>query len=182
MNLILHGIDPGIVDTGLVTLEFNFKERVLTARSRVWRNVTERRKRALHVNQGFLTELLNATNTQTPEKNRSEHVFIEGFRNRGRDTYQDQSMSDLIQVIYRQLGDAVIVDNTGVKKVVKKGLLSLMRMNRWPKTNHADLLSATRIALKGAIEDDYLNQLIYLFIQEQHKEKSWEIIITPTVQ
>ena len=55
---------------------------------------------------------------------------------------------------------STVVDNTGVKKVVKEPLLKLLKANRWPGTNHADLKSAARIALKGMMQNEDYNRYL----------------------
>ena len=102
-------------------------------------------------------------------------IYIEGFRNRGRDMHQDQKMTVLVHQIQAVLKDSHIVDNTGVKKVVKEGLLNLMHISRWPRTNHADLKSAARIALKGVIESEKLNLLIAIYVHDTLKGNLWTI-------
>lgn len=177
MRLILRGIDPGIVDTGLVTLDFDFTRRSLRATGQVWTGVSTRKGRSLQVSETFLKEIRTAT---LPEDNPEilSYLYIEGFRNRGRDTYQDQTMSHLIQEIHKACKNSNVIDNTGVKKVVTPHLLSLLKVNRWPRTNHSDLLSASRIALKGAIENPDLNKILASMVVEQHREKTWEITTT----
>lgn len=179
MKLILQGIDPGIVDTGMVSMVFDFSAKTLTNTGRTWTGVATRRGHSLHVSPVFLTQILKVTEGDNPKKgDYSRYTYIEGFRNRGRDSHQDQTMTVLVQSIQRQLAGSRVIDNTGIRKVVTRDLLQLFEVSRWPRTNHSDLLSASRVALKGALEDPELNQLIASVVMEQHERETWEIKTT----
>lgn len=87
-------------------------------------------------------------------------------------------------VLVQQVRDTVkgsIVDNTGAKKIVTDELLDLLQLKKWTTiTHHADLRSAARIALKGAIENPALNVLLSDVIRDLLGGIEWEVIITPT--
>ena len=171
MKITLIGIDPGIVDTGLVALTLDVEAKTLDIQHRVWSNVTRRAGTSILVEGEFLNELVLFIKSLSGVP----FIYIEGFRNRGRDMHQDQKMTVLVHQIQAVLKTSHIVDNTGVKKVVKEGLLNLMHISRWPKTNHADLKSAARIALKGAIENTTLNQMVATYVQDTLKGHLWTI-------
>jgi len=172
-NLI--GLDPGIVDTGAVWVSLDGKEKTLHANSKVWRNVTKKAKLGIEVNQQFLDELSwyveYATTVGVPT-----FVFIEGYRNRGRNPQQDQKMTTLVQAIHKTLSGSVIVDNTGVKNVVTDATLSLLEMDHWDiPTHHSDIKSAARILLKGAYQHEELNSLVADLVLDRLTEKQWTL-------
>ena len=149
----LVGVDPGIVDTGAVWVCIDKHRKTVQINSRVWRSVTTKRGLSIDVKERFLVDIKNYCKGVPPQ-----HVFIEGFRNRGRNPQQDQKMTVLVQAIRHTLSGSTVVDNTGVKNVVSDELLKLLDMWDWAdKTHHADTRSAARIMLKGAFQDDKLN-------------------------
>ena len=148
------GVDPGIVDTGVVWVSLDEEEKKLGSGAKVWRNVTTQVKNIITVDESFLEEFRVFVGASRP-------VFIEGYRNRGRNPKQDQAMTTLVQAIHRTVPGSVIVDNTGVKNVVTEATLALLGLATWSvPTNHSDLKSAARIALKGAYQDPELNRLV----------------------
>lgn len=178
MTIVLIGVDPGIVDTGLVALELDRERKSLTVHSRVWSNVTVRDKNTIRV----VPEFLDSIDEEISKYNHTRYTYVEGYRNRGRNPYQDQNMTVLVQAIHKRLTTSKVVDNTGVKKVVKEPLLLLFRAGQlWTqRTHHSDLTSAMRIALKGAIEDKQLNGLIAEFAIDNLENRPWDATIRPT--
>ena len=166
--MILVGIDPGIVDTAAVKLTFNFEQETWSLRTRVWSNVTERLGlNDVHVQQEFLDDLRAFCETAP---------FIEGFRQRGRDTLQDQRMLALIRELKQGLKGSTIVDNTGIRKIVTEPMMKLFEVSRFPGTNHADLKSAARVALAGGIKSEELNPLLARFVTQRLLENKWTLL------
>ena len=94
---------------------------------------------------------------------------------------QDQRMGDLIQTINRWLPQSTIVDNTGIKKVVKQGLLEMMHLDRFKRGgNHADLKSAARVALVLGIKNEDINLLLSDFVADNLDGRSWSFESTKT--
>lgn len=167
----LIGIDPGIVDTAIVSLYLDPIRKRWQITTQVWSNVTRREGQTRVVDSGFLEELKEFVEHEStiPE------IFIEGFRNRGRDMRQDQDMVNLVQTINRTLKGSKIVDNTSIKKIVTEPLLKLFQMNRFPGTNHADIKSAARVALRGGIGDDFLNRILADFVRDNLTGEKWSL-------
>lgn len=174
-RVLLVGIDPGIVDTGVVWIDLDPEKKTINICARVWKNVTYREGKVVKVSPTFLQEL-----EQEIQKNRAEfpglYVFIEGYRNRGRNPIQDQKMLMLVQTIHGRLKKSEVVDNTGVKNVVTDHVLKLLSLYHWDQpTRHGDLRSAARIALKGAYGHPVLNLLVATVVRDQLKGGSWTL-------
>lgn len=167
MKYIYVGIDPGIVDTACVVLTMDHTRRTWKVEHKVWNNVTQKEGQALHVKETFLSEL-----KEYLDKYPGAIRFVEGFRPRGRNPLQDQKMTMLVQTIRRRIHGEVI-DNTGIKKIVTEPMLELFNMKRFPGTNHADIKSAARVALAGAIKNKEHNILIADFIRDYVEGHPW---------
>jgi len=172
----LIGVDPGIVDTGVVWVRLDRKNKIMHAQPKVWRNVTRKVKGGIEVDEQFLAELQWFVEYFGPET----RTFIEGYRNRGRNPGQDQKMTMLVQTIHRVLPGSAIVDNTGVKNVVTDATLGLLGLNNWDiATNHSDLDSAARILLKGAYQDEDLNSIVADVVRDRLEGRSWTLTNPP---
>ena len=175
--MLLIGIDPGIVDTGVVSLRLDMDAHTVRAHAQVWSDVTARQGAAIQVKEDFLQKLgLYCKFEQRSDEDR--HVYIEGYRNRGKDIRQDQRMSTLVQEIRRAVPGSQVVDNTGVKNVVTDATLRLLSLYTWPRTNHADLRSAVRIALKGAISDPDQNKVVAAYLRASLEGNPWSRVST----
>lgn len=167
--MILIGIDPGIVDTAAVRIELDLTMYTWSVKPRVWHNVTTRvGQNNIKVSQTFLDELQYFCYEKP-----AAHVYVEGFRQRGRDTKSDARMLKLVDEIKRTTRGRV-VDNTGIKKIVTEPMLKLFQANRFEYTNHSDLKSAARVALAGGIKDEDLNPLLAQFVVDNLEGSPWQ--------
>jgi len=180
VNLI--GVDPGIVDTGVVWARLDRENKIMHAQPRVWRNVTRKVKGGIEVDQQFLDDLQGYVEYMTDQtkKEKATFTFIEGYRNRGRNPGQDQKMTVLVQTIHKVLPGSQVVDNTGVKNVVTDATLGLLGLNNWGiATHHSDLDSAARILLKGAYQDEDLNSIVADVVRDRLEGRSWTLTNSP---
>jgi len=157
VNTTLIGVDPGVVDTGAVVIMLRPSEKTFTVFHRVWRNVSSKVNGEFIVDPEFLKEIREFASDSSPRDKTLR--FVEGYRNRGRDSRQDQQMTVLVQEIVKVVKGSTIVDNTGIKKVVKPGFMDLFGFT-FPGTHHADLWSAARVALKGGLSDLETNTVL----------------------
>jgi hypothetical protein len=178
MKITLIGIDPGIIDSGIVAIRLDFSTMSWSVRSEVWTNVTYRSERVSYTQPWFL-DALKRFIAQEKELAQQVHVGVENFRARGRDQRQDEKMRNLIQDIVRATG-AKNVDNTGIKKIVKEATMRLFRVTRFPSSdNHADRKSAARVALRLGIEDPVLNRYLSMFMYDMlYTEDPWQYVST----
>lgn len=155
------GIDPGLVDTGVVELVFRPDDK------------------EVHV----LTHVLNKTTGQevagyllTEYSTPPDVVFIEAYRSRSH-YGEDPRMLALVRDIHQALPGSKVLDNTGVKKVIKQQLMELLGVWKFSTpTNHQDLRSAARIALLGMLKDEALNRLIADVVKAHLTGRTWDVI------
>lgn len=155
------GIDPGLVHTGVVRLVFD------TSRKSFWTdhvavagpNVVDART---WINQPVLK-------LPAPE------VFVEGYRPRSH-YGTDSRMLDAVSSFRSGIPGAKVLDNTGVKKVVRRDLMELLHCWKFSTvTNHDDLRSAARIALLGMLKDDVHNELLADVVKATLDGEPWVV-------
>lgn len=183
MRLTLLGVDPGIRDTGAVGITLDFENKTVDVTSRVWSGVVDRHGFNVTTDEQFLTEL-----TAFKKSFRDTSMVlsaVEGYRQRGLNVQQDREMLDLIKDIRAALPNGVIVDNTGIKKVVTEDMLKLFYVSRFKRgTNHADLKSAARVALKRGIDGGASNHLMSDYVKDNlfgSKEDEWSLGLSVTL-
>lgn len=170
-RLIIQGVDPGVVDTGVVSLILDSDKRVFEVLHRVYSGVSSMDKNEFVLKAPFIKDLGPYVSTIGNKKDRRA-CFIEGYRNRGKDMRQDQQMTSLVQMCHQLIPGSKVVDNTGVKKVVKPAFMDLFAFD-FPKTNHADLHSAARIALKGGLMNPEINRVLSDFVRDAIEGRPW---------
>jgi len=171
MQVTLIGIDPGVRDTGLVALRLDSDHKEFGVQHHVWSDISQIVTGTLILKQNFVRDLQKTVQLYKSAAYPT-HVFIEGYRPRGNDMRQDQQMTMLVNTIHQALPKSKVLDNTGVKKVIKPDFVKLFNF-RFPGTNHADLLSAARIALKGGVMDDVINEVLSDFVLDHIEERPW---------
>ena len=137
------GIDPGLVHTGCVYLEIDHEKRRLTVRYLVIDSGDHAAQAAEWVDQ--LTKA-----KKTP-------VFIESYRERGQNYGTNTGMRQLLGEFRTHLPSATVLDNMGVKKIVRRPLRQVLGLDSFPTTHHQDLESAARILVMGMLKDEKLN-------------------------
>lgn len=153
------GIDPGLVDTGVVRLLFNSSKRTLTIET--------------NVVSGPDAEAVEDWTFQTGLPR--PKVFIERYRprqNLNADTRMVQAERDFRQAI----PSAQFLPNTGVRKVAPERLM--MALGLWKfktTTHHQDLRSAARIAVLGMMKDSTLNTLLADVVRAHLTGSPWTI-------
>jgi hypothetical protein len=147
--LTLIGIDPGIVHTGFVVMQFTPGLEV---------------KVSPIVFEGDERDKVVKAANDYPDA----YIFIEGYRPRGNIYAQDTKMADLVAELDKRIRRAKVVDNTGVKGVVGQKLMELFGVWRFTlPTHHQDLRSAARIAIYGALKDEDLNEILFDYAFER---------------
>lgn len=177
-SVTLVGIDPGVIDTGLVVISLNSQARTWQVRHKAYNRIA---RNVGQVVEFDLQALMDIVYYVDEELKASSLVLIgvEGYRQRGKNQRQDQLMLALVQKLNNQLFGSQIVDNTGMKNVVTDATLRLFQVSRFPATNHADLKSAARVALKMGIMLDAVNPLIADFIWDNTEgNEPWTLAST----
>ena len=156
------GIDPGLVNTGVVVLRANTRQHHLNVEHFVIDGKVNHAKQ--------VAELLDSLGYST------KHVFIEGFRERGNQYAQDKAMRELMANFRSVLPKATVLDNMGVKKIVPIETLGIFGMDDFPTTHHRDLESAARILLYGMLKDDKLNKVVYEIVSDYVHFQPWSVM------
>jgi hypothetical protein len=77
---------------------------------------------------------------------------------------------------FRKETKGTVLDNTGVKKIVKPSVLQVL--GAWDfatPTHHQDLRSAARIAVLGMMKDQTMNTLLADVVRDHIDGKPWTI-------
>ena len=163
MTLVtVTGIDPGLVNTGVVVLRANTRQHHLNVEHFVIDGKVNHAKQ--------VAELLDSLGYST------KHVFIEAFRERGNQYAQDKAMRELMADFRSVLPKATVLDNMGVKKIVPTEILGIFGMDNFPTTHHRDLESAARILVYGMLKDDKLNEVVYSIVSDYVRLRSWSVM------
>jgi hypothetical protein len=170
VRVTLVGVDPGVVDTALVVLTFDNEEKTWSVFSQTWTGVSEMRKENFIIKQSFLDGIA-ARVADVRKRHKNTKVAVEGYRNRGNNMRQDQQMTLLVREIAKAVKGEV-VDNTGVKNVVKPAFLNSFNF-QFARTNHRDLESAARIALKLGLKDDAINKVLSDYLLAHLLDEPW---------
>jgi hypothetical protein len=149
------GIDPGIVHTGVVSIEFHKRE-------------IEVEHHVLFGPDAHQAGVLCRSFGQPPA------IFIEGYRSRS-NLEHDKEMLNAVADFRKETGGTVL-DNTGVKKIVKPAVLKVL--GAWDfstPTHHQDLRSAARIAVLGMLKDPDMNRVLADCIRDHIDGHPWRV-------
>lgn len=154
------GVDPGLVHTGVVSYLIYPDLKRIDADYFVAENGE------VHT----VAEFLEARDHWlSPTK-----IFIEQYRPRSHFS-TDAQMTVLVREFATRLPWSQVIDNTGIKSIVKKPLLGLLKSTKFPTTHHNDLLSAARIAVLGMLKDDKLNELLTTVVKDSLNGRTWDV-------
>lgn len=139
----LFGVDPGIVHTGVVMFKFD--------------TITKNFRKEFAVidgtDPGAVASWIRARNT-------TDHgiITIEKYDDRGTAFSQHAAMREMETNLKRLIPGALVLSNTGIKKVITQATMKLFELWDYSeKTHHQDLRSAARIGLYGGIKDEATN-------------------------
>ena len=162
LGRIFIGIDPGIVHTAGVKLGIFPNSRVLRAESLVV--------------DGIEPDELDRMIAWVNFNPLADGVFIEKYRPRS-NLHHDMDMIAAVDYLKRGCNHSEVLDNTGVVKVIRPGLLKLLNLWDFPlRTHHQDLRSAARIMLLGMLKDPEINEMLYHIVNDiQADASAWTI-------
>lgn len=161
------GIDPGLVHTGVVELVFSSDHKSVHV-------TTEAVTGKDHAKQvkDFITRPVTDPDFWGGEQ---PAIFIEKYQPRS-NLNTDAAMTKLLVELKQALPGSQVLLNTGVKKVVRKPLMELLKIWSFSTvTNHQDLRSAGRIAIYGMLKDEALNRLISDVVLAELKGRPWDV-------
>lgn len=155
----VFGVDPGVVHTGVVYMKFDARNRYV--------GVGHKAVAGTH-NLAEVQQFIG--------KRDNPAIFIEGFRPRSH-FKQDAEMMAAVKEMRTGLKGAVVLDNTGVKKVIRRPLMELLGVWSFSTpTHHQDLRSAARIALLGMVKDEQMNRLIATVVRSHLRGQTWKVV------
>ena len=149
MKFMLVGIDPGLVDTGVVMILLDTEQEQINTAWQVFNGSKD-------------TEPVNISSyiTAVKQAGQPNHVYISVEAYNPRSNYSsDKQMLALVRDIAVTVG-GVIVNNTGSKAVIRPAVLARLGVKKFPATHHQDLQAAARIMVWGALKEDELNRII----------------------
>lgn len=150
MTTIITGVDPGLVHTGVVHLIFGPNGDLKVEHAAM--------------DGSDVVGTIGYANLFAPKS----HIFIEAYRPRGNTYGTDAPMRELMAGLGLGIKKGKVIDNTGVKQVVKEPLMRLLGCwNFGTRTHHQDLRSAARIGIFGALKDPELNTILYNYVTKE---------------
>jgi len=153
------GIDPGLVDTGCVSLTFRPGLKTLIVEHKV-------------ISGTDVDAVSDWVYSKRPVK---RHVFIEAYRPRQK-LDSDQRMVQAEQELRRALPDAKVLPNMGIKRVIPQQLMEVFGVWSWPTvTHHQDLRSAARIAMLGMVKEPRLNTVMADVVRDFLEGRPWSV-------
>ena len=157
----VYGIDPGLIDTGVVVMSFKPNFKTLEVGHKVYPG-TDFTGLADWIHQ--------------PGRLRPTWVFAEKYRPRLK-LDSDVRMVQAEQDLKRALPDAQFLQNMGIKRVIPQTLMEVFGVWSWPTvTHHQDLRSAARIALLGMVKEPQLNALTADVVRDHLEGRPWRVI------
>ena len=150
-SLQVFGIDPGIVHTGLVELNWDFHNQELRVNARSVDGITEQ-------------SVIELQKRIEQRRWRKSNIIVEEYRPKSHFS-TDTKMVEGQAMLKLHLPSAKIINNSGVKSIVTKELLQLLDLYDWPTTHHNDLRSAARIALLAMLRDERANNQLAKFVE-----------------
>ena len=158
---VIVGIDPGIVNTGIVIYSIYPNIRLIFVNHTVIVGCDVQDIQA-YLRQYAMGGPLPWT-----------YLFVEAYRPRSHfDT--DARMGAAVNDIKRMGTNIYALDNSGVKNVVSRALLELL--NSWSfstKSNHQDVRSAARIAILGMLKNEHLNRLLADIVVSNNTDRAY---------
>lgn len=161
-SLQVFGVDPGIVHTGLVELNWSSHNRKLRVNARSVDGITEQ----------SVIELQKRIEQRMWRKS---NIIVEEYRPKSHFS-TDTKMVEGQAMLKLHLPSAKIINNSGVKSIVTKELLQLLDLYDWPTTHHNDLRSAARIALLAMLRDERANNRLAEFVRAALNNKAVTIV------
>ena len=150
------GVDPGLIHTGVVLLSSDPEDRLIAVDSTAVAGLNP----------------LDAVDWLAGRT--IDHIFIEDYRPRSAfdsDKRMLQGVRDFAKIL-----DGKVLNNTGVKKVVRRPLLELLGCWSFRTvTHHQDLRSAAAIAVLGMLKDEAMNRLLFNVVVDHLDGRPWYV-------
>lgn len=152
------GVDPGLVNTGVVGLMFDSAEQEILISHKAFVGCDAADIHSWVKGFPYLDD-----------------IFIEGYKPRS-NYGTDLRMIEMIKGLKIEMKKAKVLNNTGVKKVVRHPLMDLLGVWDFPTpTHHQDLRSAARILLFGMLKDPAYNLLLSDVVRAHINGDDWKV-------
>ena len=152
----VQGVDLGLVHSAVVCLSFDTTRRKWWKFSQVFEGVEPN---VLH----DISVLLG-----------KDPTFIEAYRPRSHFN-SDPQMVQAVNQLRALTRQAVVLDNTGVTKVITSDLMKLLNVWKFnQRTHHQDLRSAARIALLGMVKSEETNEILANLVRDHLNGTPWK--------
>lgn len=153
------GVDPGLVHTGVVVLQFGTHGRKLAISHEVVDGPDAEAVATWLTGQQLVKPL----------------VFVEAYRPR-QNLSSDQRMMRAEVELRHALRGASFLPNMGIKRVITRDLMDVVELWKFPTaTHHQDLRAAARIALLGMVKDAVMNTLLADIVRAHLDGRPWTI-------
>jgi len=154
------GIDPGLVHTGGVSMQFLPESHSIWLDTRVITGPDSAEAEAW---------IISLSSNRWPDA-----VYIEKYRPRTHLSTDERMVKANHE--FGTLRNSKLLLNYGVKKVVTEKLMKLLGVWQFnTPTHHQDLRSAARIALLGMLKDTEQNALLTMIVRDHLKGETWTV-------
>ena len=150
-KIICFGVDPGLVHTGVVKIE-------LWPDDRVW---------------SISSEVIDGVDVQKIKQlTAGGVVYVEDYRARqGYST--DVEMIRAVGALQSNIPNVTLVNNMGSRKTLRRELLGLLDLLKFPATHHQDLQAAARILVWGMLKEEPHNQVLAQLVKDETRGVPW---------
>jgi hypothetical protein len=150
------GVDPGLVHTGVVGLDFVADDR--------------------HVDVAWLlVDGLDPVPVRDWPGLAGAVVFVEKYQPRHH-LSSDKRMVQGEAGYRREMPHARVIGNGGAVRLVTKPLMEMLGVWDFPvRTHHQDLRSAARIALLGMMKDEGMNRVLSDVVRDHLRGDGWSV-------
>ena len=164
------GVDPGLVHTGVVRMVFDPDRRKIWTEHLAVPGPDARAVALWAYGRGSNLPRWCPVHTMPT-------TFIEAYRPRSAFN-TDKRMVEAVAEM-RKVTKGTVLDNTGVKKIVTRELMELLRVWKFTTvTNHQDLRSAARIGLLGMLKDEAMNHVLADVVAAHLAGDDWEVSVS----
>ena len=153
------GVDPGLVHTGVVSMIFSQRARMLEIEHTVIDGP----------NATAVVDWVNGLRTLHPM------VYVEQYKPR-QNLSSDPRMTQVQHELQALLPRARFLPNMGIKRVITADLMRLVEVWKFPTaTHHQDLRAAARIGLLGMVKHGDTNPVLADLVQAHIDGTPWSI-------
>lgn len=161
------GIDPGLVHTGAVMMRFLAHVRAIEIAHEA----------IVGPDTGATRQWLTSVSLHQPpwRPGKGPMMFIEGYRPRS-NYGTNEKMVQAVGSFKSEFPFSKVLNNTGVKQVVRQPLMELLGVWKFSTpTHHQDLRSAARIGIYGALKSEVLNGLLFDVVNDHLSGRTWDV-------